>query len=525
MKKNVLFFTTLTLTLGLFFLSACSKRKEHINQVRFRLPSDPPTIDWTLATDNVSKEIISPIHIGLVSHNSNSEITGELAEKWEISPDGKTYTFTLRPNLKWSDGEALTAEHFVDSWERLLNPATASEYSYFIFDVLGAEDYQSGKLKDFSKVGVKAPTPNTLVVTLRAASSYWVHVPAFWITYPIRKDVIAKHGDKWTDPANIVSAGPYKLTTFERDSRAVLEKNQHYYDQAALEPMPDSLVFRVIKDDTTAVALFNSGDIDVVRDLPPFQVPSLSKRPEFHSTPFLRGYYYGFNLKKGATQDINVRLAMAHAIDRTELEKVLGPMVKAAKYWNQPGLLGHDPNIGLDFNLEKAKEYLAKVKNPSKQVFEIWFDQKETNKLVAENIQAQLRKNLGIDVKLSSQEWKVYLQTLKSDTPAIWRLGWGADYPDPNNFLDLFTCTSGNNYTGFCNKKYDSLIIEAATETDLSKRASMYQEAEKILLEQDVAIVPLFSQTNMHLVSKKIQNFVINSMGDYEYNAIRLQAR
>ncbi len=518
---------TLTMRLKIIFATllltaaACTKKTARNDELRFRLPTDPPSIDWTMATDNISKEVISAIHEGLIEMNGDGKAENAMAESYSLSPDGKTYTFKLRDGIKWSDGKVVTAQHFVDSWERLLNPKTASEYAYFLFDLVNAEDYQKGAVKDFAQVGVKATDARTLTVTLRTPVAYWIYVPSFWVTFPLRKDVVDAKGDKWTDPENIVTAGPYLLKKFERDSRIALERNPNYYRQDVATQLVPKLEFRIVKDDATAVSLFNNGDLDVVRDLPPIQIQSLSKRPEFLASPFLRGYYIGLNKRDPTVADVKIRKALAHAIDRNELKQVLGALITPAKAWNQPGLLGYNPERGLDFNIELAKKYWNEAKTKP-TTLEFWYDQRDLNKIVAENLQNQWKKNLGVEVRLTSQEWKVYLKTLDNKAPALWRLGWGADYPDPDTFLNLFKCQGGNNKTGFCDKTYDDLVTRAAAGTNEAERAKLYDQAEKIVLEDEVAIIPLFNQTNMHLVSAKVQGFKVNNMGDVQLKLLRV---
>ena len=514
----------LTLLLALGSAAACTKKKEPADTLRMRLPTDPPTFDWTLATDNISKEVIAQIHEGLVQQDENAKIQPALAESWAVSKDGKTYTFTLRQGLKWSDGQPLVAQHFVDGWERLLNPKTAAEYAYFLFDIVNASEYQAGKESDFAKVGVKATDDRTLVVQLKSPVAYWIQVPTFWVTFPLRKDVVAKFGDKWTEPGKIVTAGPYVVTAWERDSRIEATKNPNYYDAGAHPTMPNKIEFRVVKEDTTAITLFDGKQLDIVRDLPPAQINALAQRPEFVSSPYYRGFYVGFNIKDPLVSDVKIRRALGMAIDRELIGKLLPKMATPDSSWIPPGLLGYKTERGVKFNAADAKKLWDSIPNkPSKLDF--WYDQREINKLVAENLQNQWKVNLGIDVTLQTQEWKVYLKTLRAKAPAVWRMGWGADYPDPDTFMNLFKCDSGNNFTGLCSKKYDELVSKAAASSDEAARAVDYDTAQKILLEEEVAIIPLFTVTNMHMVSPRVAGFKVNPMNDFYMKNLQLNAR
>lgn len=509
--------SVLTLTLA---FAGCTAKKAPESRIRMRLPTEPPTLDWHLATDNVSKEIIFNIQQGLLKHDESTNPVPALAESYEVSSDGTVYTFKIRPDAKWSDGKDLVAQDFVDGWERVLNPKTASEYAYFLFDLKNGQEYQSGKVNDFAQVGAKATDAKTLVVTLKGPTAYWPHIPTFWISFPIRKDVVAKNGDRWTDVEHIVSSGPYKVKERQRDSKIVLELNPNHYDKA--EGRIKEVEFRIVKDDSVAVSLFETGDLDIVRNLPPSQLRTLAKTPEFRSSPYLRMTYFGFNTQDPSVSDPKVRRALALAVDRSEIEKLLTPMAKPTAVWIPTDLAGSDSERGIQGDEAAAKKLWSEIKNPPKEL-EVWFDQNETYKLVAENLQNQWSRKLGLTVKLSSQEWKVYLKQLSTKAPAIYRLGWGADYPDPATFMDLFTCRSGNNFTKFCNAAYDKAIQEAGISSDMAARQKLYSEAQKIFLEDAVAIIPLFQEQSLHLVSQRVANFKADLIGDFFFERLRFK--
>ncbi len=514
-KNSILLFCFILIT-------ACTggNNKDISHRIRMRLPTEPPTLDWHLSTDNVSKEVINNLQIGLLGHNSETKVEAALAESWTTSADLTEHTFKLRQDAVWSDGVPLEAQHFVDGWERALSPKTASEYAYFLFDVKNAEEYQSGKLTDFSKVGIQALDKHTLKVTLKGPVSYWLHIPTFWTTYPIRKDVLAKHGERWTEPENIVTLGPYLLKERQRDSKIVLVKNEKFF--GAKEVTIPEVEFRIVKDDSVAVSLFDTGDLDIVRTLPPTQLRSLAQLPEFKQSPYLRLTYFGFNIKDPTVKDPKVREALVKAIDREELVSLLRPMVQATKSWIPLDLDGSSPEAGISTDIEGAKKIWAGIKNPPKKIA-LWFDQNETYKLVAENLQAQWKKNLGVEIELSSQEWKVYLKQLDSKAPAIWRLGWGADYPDPDTFMGMFKCNSGNNKTGFCSAKFDELVTKASQVADMAERTKLYTEAQKIFLEQEIAMIPLFQEQSLHLVSQRVEGFKVDLIGDFLFKRLRLK--
>lgn len=507
MRKT--FFILFTLV---FAIISCSKSEKHDKTFRFVIVSEPPTLDWSLATENVSADILANIMEGLVIFNHDLKPQPAMAEKWEISEDGKRYTFHLRENIKWSDGKPVTANDFYYSWQRLLEPKTAAEYAYFLFDVKGAQEFNSGKLKDFSQVGIKALDDRTFQVDLTRPASYFINVPTFWVTFPLRKDIVEKYGTKWTDPGNIVTAGPFLLSDWKHDSKLLLTRNPNYYGTPAKSERIEALI---INEDVTAISLFETDKVQLIRRIPPLELQRFKNKPEYINYPYLRGYYYGFNIQKPPFDNLKVRKAFGHAIDRAQIVSILKGGQIPATSWVPMGMFGFEPNIGLPYDPAKAKQLLAEAGYPGGKglpPITLQFDSRDDNKLVAEKIQSLWRENLGVEVKMENSEWKVYLKLLQNDTPQVWRLGWGADYPDPNNFLNLFTSYSGNNNTHWKNKEYDSLIEQGAAEFDLEKRKDIYKNAQKLLTETDVPIIPLFDEAQNILLKSYIKGFQPNAM-------------
>ncbi len=489
-------------------LSALGAKQEF----NMRIQSEPPTLDWSLATDNVSITLLQNLMEGLAGYDSKLQPKPALAAKWEVSKDGKTYTYTLKNNVLWSDGVPLTAQHFWDSWERMLNPKTASEYAYFLFDVVGAKDYSEGKLKDSSKLGFKVVDPKTFAVTLNKRAAYFPTIPTFTVTYPIRKDIIEKFGNKWTSPGNMAVVGPFLLTDWKHDSKVTLTANPKYYGG---KPKLDTITAYIVSEDTTAINMFESGKLQYVSRLPPVEIERLKASPAYRNGPFLRGYYYGFNITKKPFDDVRVRRAFAHAIDRTQITSLLKGGQIPTTSWVPKGMPGYEPKVGLGFDLSKAQKLLAEAGFPGGKGFPnitFMFDTRDDHKLIAERLQAMWKKNLGVDLKAQNEDWKVYLNRLKADVPAMFRLGWGADYPDPDNFLALFTSYSGNNYTQWKSKEYDKLIEQAASEASMPKRLALYHKAQVLLTEQDAVIIPLFVDALNVLISPTVKNLSLNAL-------------
>ena len=482
-------------------------------EFNLRIFSEPPTLDWNLATDNVSATLLQNLMEGLASYeDAKLEPKGALATKWDVSKDGKTYTYHLRAGVQWSDGVPLTAQHFWDSWERALNPKTGSEYAYFLFDVTGAKDYNEGKLKDSSKLGMKVVDSQTFEVTLDKNASYFPHIPTFTVTYPIRKDLIAKFGNKWTDPKNLAVVGPFTLSEWKHDSKVTLAANPKYWGG---RPKLDTVNAYVVNEDTTAINMFESGKLQYVSRLPPVEIERLKASPAYRNGPFLRGYYYGFNTAKKPFNDVRVRQAFAYAVERTQITTMLKGGQMPIASWIPKGMFGFEKKVGLEFDLAKAKKLLSDAGYPEGKDFPpvtFLFDTRDDHKMIAERLQAMWKKNLGVDLKAQNEEWKVYLNRLKADVPQMFRLGWGADYPDPDNFMELFTSVSGNNYTQWKSAEFDKLVAAAAAESAKPKRLALYNKAQTLLLEKDTVIIPLFVDALNVLVSPTVQNLKLNAM-------------
>lgn len=512
-KKNRLFLLVVILALiGLFFVLKKSEPPSEEADFRFQITADPPSLDWSLATDHVSADILFNLMEGLVQYDEELNPIPALAERWEISPDGKQYTFHLRKGVLWSDGKPLTAHDFVSSWERLLNPKTASDYAYFLYDIVSAKEYNSSKLTDFKQVGVHAKDDQTLIVNLWHPASYFITIPAFWVTFPQRKDVIEKYGDKWATPEHIVILGPFRLQAWQHDYKVVLEANPLYYGK---KPKIKTATAYVVNEDSTALSLYETNKLELLRRIPSVVISKYKDKPDYINAPYLRGYYYGFHTRKKPFDDIRVRKAFALAIDRTQFPTILGGGQIPLYSWVPKGMLGYAENIGLKYDPETARKLLAEAGYPNGKNFPkvvMAYDTRDDNKVIAENLESQWKGTLGVEVDIENSEWKVHLKMLETDPPHLWRLGWGADFPDPDNFLNLFTSYSGNNFTHWAHPGYDKLIETAAKEPNPQKRVVNYNEAQKILTEQEHPIIPLFMEAQNLLLKPYVKGFRPNAM-------------
>ncbi|MEW6681529.1 MAG: peptide ABC transporter substrate-binding protein [Nitrospirota bacterium] len=494
------------------------------NTFRLVLSNEPPTLDWSLATDSVSITVIENLMDGLTRFDHDLRPVPAVASSWDVSDDGRRYLFHLRPDVTWSDGAPVTADQFEYAWKRLLDPKTAAQYAYFLYPVANARAYNTGKNADPSSVGVKARSATELEVILEQPLVYFPSLTTFMVTFPQRRELIERYGDQWTEPGHLVTNGPFRLDEWWHEYRLVLSANPRYYGG---KPRIDRVKMYVVNERTTELTLYETGDLDYAQ-LPPESIPTFEGTPEHRRVPILRGYYVGFNVTKPPFTDPRVRQAFALAIDRDELPKILRGGERAANSWVPPGMPGYEPDVGLRYDPQRARRLLAEAGFPKGKglpVIEYVYNTGPINTLIAENLQAQWKRTLDIDVRLDNLEWKVYLKRLDQDAPAMFRLGWGADYPDPDNFLALFTADSGNNHSRWANAKYDALVAQAASEPDPGRRLAMYREAQRILTEQDVPIIPLFTHVNNVLVKPWVRGFDLNAMEILSLQGVSMGAR
>ncbi len=494
--------------------------------LRVNLETEPPTLDWNKSTDTVSSQILVNVMEGLVEYDiydPKMALIPALASKWESSDNSKKWKFTLRQDVKWTDGVPFTAQHLVDSWKRLLDPATASDYAYFLFVIKNAQAFNQGKIKDFKEVGVKITAPNIIEVELEKSVSYFPHLTAHASTYPIRLDVIEKFGNTWTAPDHIQTLGAFTLKNWQHDKMVLMERNENYY---GVKPMLKYVVGYIIHEVGTAIDMFDAGNLDGEDRIPSGEVKVLAKRPQYHVMPSLLTQYYGINVTRPPMDNPLVRQAISYAIDRKQVTSVLAGGQVPLTSWIPDGVFGYDEKIGIHFDPVKAKELLKKAGySETKPVpkIEIEFNTNEDLQRVAENIQAQLKTNLGLNIEVKNQEWKSFLNELKTDAPQIYRFGWMGDYPDPDNFMNLMTSYSDNNHTKWKNKDYDHLVETAAGEGDPTKRKALYDEAQKILVEKDVCVLPLYIGVSQYMIADRVSKYPQNVLQRKLYKGVILK--
>lgn len=483
--------------------------------LRWNLGSDPKTIDPQLNSASDGGHIINNTFEGLM-REVNGKLQPAMAESYEVSDDGLTYTFKLR-DAKWSDGKPVTAHDFEYAWKRALNPETGSEYAFQMFYIKGGQEYFEGKGK-VEDVAVKALDDKTLEVTLNAPTPYFLNLTSFYTYMPARKDVVEKDPEGWAkNPELAVSNGPFKLAEYSTGDKIVLVKNENYWNVDAVKL--DKIVASMIVDQSTQLTAYESGELDAIDEVPTQEIPRLlAEEPTFQILPLLGTYYYIFNVDKEPTNDVRVRKALALAIDRKAItEQVTKGGQKPATGYVPEGLFLSDGrefrevagDYGIDPNkaqVEEARKLLAEAGYPNGEGFptlELVYNTSENHKAIAEAIQEMWKQNLGINVTLTNQEWAVFQDTRHQGNFSIARAGWLADYADPMTFLDMWTSYSGNNDAQWrwqkyesdtklnpSNKKFDELIEKSKTITG-AERDKTLLEAEKIMMDEMI-VMPIY---------------------------------
>ena len=480
--------------------------------------AEPPSLDPGLATDTTSSNVLLNIMDPLVRLNPDTlEAVPSLAESWDVSSDGKTVTFHLRQDGKWTNGDPVTASDFVYSWKRTLSPELAADYAYQLYGIVGAQEYNACQkncdaLAD--KVGVSAPDDYTLVVKLTSPQPWFIQQASHHSFLAVNQSAVEQFGDKWTEPENIVTDGPFKLAKWEHDAEIDLVKNDAWRDAAdvSLTSVPG----KIIVDGTTRVQAFESGEIDALDGggLPPDEIARLKDTPEYESYPALGTYYYGFNIKN--ISDIHERRALSLAVNRQEIiDQIAQADQIPATGMSPEGISGFDtinpdsPWTPAAGDLTQAKDELSQAASPKMDI-NLFFNDSPGHKEIATAVQAQW-KELGINTTLKQQEWAQYLEFLgppPNDAVDVYRLGWIYDYPDAINGLDLWTCDSGNNNTNYCDKSYDDLVAQARQTPDDSARYDIYAQLEDKLFGQDGAlpIIPIYWYTYVQQERPSVQD-------------------
>ena len=493
------------------------------------------TTDPHIATGLPEHHVITSIFEGLVTKNPYTlEPEPGLAESWDISSDGLTYTFYLRENALWSNGDLITAEDFRWSWERALTPELAAQNSYMLYPILNAEAFNTGEISDFSQVGIKVISDLVLEVQLRAPTPFFLQLMDHYITYPVHRETVESFGlytdnlSRWSREGNIVSNGPFELTEWQVNSHVRVEKRENYWDADTVKL--NAIVFYPTENLITEERMFRDGLLHRTEEVPLDKVPVyLAEDPDsIVIAPYLSSYFYLINTTREPFNDVNVRRALSMAVDRDLLnETVLENIMQPAYFLTPPGTIGYEPPVTFGYDPEQARALLADAGYPNGEgfpTFEILYNTQENHRKIAIAIQEMWREQLNINVSIVNQEWQVYLESVDNMNYDVARRGWVGDYVDPNTYLDMYITGGGNNNVGFSNPRYDEIVIdEAPLKLDNKERFALYREAETILMNE-MPIIPIYIYQTKNLKSPDIKGAPSNIMDHYNWKYIYLEA-
>jgi oligopeptide transport system substrate-binding protein len=484
--------------------------------------AEPETLDPHKSTGVTEANLIYDLLEGLLVFSPDGQPVPGVAEKWDISDDGKVYTFHLRANAKWSNGDPVTSEDFVYSLRRAVDPVTASDYAPILAPILNAEDIVASK-SPTDKLGVEAVDPQTLKITLKAPTPYFLGLLVHHISWPVHKATVEKFGDEWTRPGNSVTNGPYTITEWVPQSKIVMTKNTNFHDAANVKI--DTVVSYPTEDINEEFKRFQAGELDYTYTIPTDQIKWAAENmpKEYKNGPYFGTYYYVVNLtKEPVGTDVKLRKALALAIDRQILtDKITQGGEVPAYAWVPPGVPGYDAQSTDFANMTQAerdaeaKKLLAEAGygdgNPLK--IEILYNTSERHQKIAVAIASMWKKTLGVEATMTNQEWKVYLDTRDQKNFQVARAAWIGDYMDASNFLDLFLSNAGErNDAGYNNPKFDELMAAAAVNPDAAARQDQLEEAEKVFLA-DLPLIPIYHYRDVKMVSTKVHGYVDNVMG------------
>ena len=491
------------------------------NNLVVQLGPDPETMDPALNSAIDASNMIMHLFEPLLNIDKDNNVIGGMAENWEVSEDGLTYTFHLRDGLKWSDGSEFTAEDFVYTFKRMADPMTAAPYGHDLLCMIkGYDEAENGNV---DALAVSAPDAQTFVVELSYPCVYFDKICAFAALSPVNQATIEANDESWAiDPATYVCNGPMKIKEWVPGSHILMERNENYWNAEAVTA--DTIKFVLMEDMNAAYSAYKTGEVMFSRDVPTEEIPNLREDPEFHVAPILGTYYVSLNLEREYFQDPKVRQALSLALDRQYIaDTIMQGTYSPAVNFVGPGV--SDAEAGSSFqettiaeygeffhvddfegDLAKAKELLADAGYPDGEGFpmiEYMTNDAGYNKPLAEYLQSAWGE-LGINTDIKIIEWASFTQTRRNGDYYIARNGWVYDYDDPSNMLNLFESTNGNNDGRYNNPEYDALIASARETVDKAEHYSLLHEAEQLLLN-DMGMIPIAYNNDFWLQKPELQ--------------------
>jgi len=523
------FFRLLLGSFAITLLASCTGGESNVESgnrdgiFHFGNGSEPQGLDPHVVTGVPENHILRALFEGLAVKNPYTlEPEPGVASSWDISEDGRVITFHINPEAVWSNGEPMTANDYVWSWQRLLTPTLGAEYAYMLFPVKNAEAFNKGKIVDFNEVGVKALDDSTLQVTLNERTPYFLQLMDHYSTFAVHQPTIEKFGSAtdrytpWTRVENMVSNGAFRLKSWQLNRRIELQKSATYWDRDKVRL--NGIVYYPTENVVSEERMFRVGQLHYTGSVPLGKIPVYQAMEDspYVQAPYIGTYYYLLNTRRAPTDNLNVRRALSMAVDRDKLNKTVLKGTNVSAYSiTPPDTLGYYPPRLFSYDVEEAQKLLAEAGYPNGEGWpglELTYNTSEDHRKIAVALQQMWKDNLNIEVTLTNQEWKVYLDSLTNMHFQIARRGWIGDYVDPNNFLDLFISGGGNNNTGFADPAYDEMILrEAPQAATKEERFAIFKKAETLLMEQ-MPIIPIFTYTSKHLIHPSVNGLPPNLM-------------
>ena len=479
----------------------------------YRFLDQYPTLDPQLVEETSGSHIGRQIFEGLMTQDAQGEVIPGVATGFEANEDNTEFTFTLRDDAVWSDGEPVTAQDFVYAWQRAIDPATASEYAWFVelASIENASAILAGEMEP-SELGVEAVDDHTLEVTLTEPTPYFPSMTTFSTFMPARQDVIEEHGDAWTNPGNIVTNGAYTLAEAVPNEYTRVVKSDTYWD--AEDTVIEEATFHVINDENQALTRYLAGELDMVEPLPAGRFPELKDEypDQATSVPNLCSYYYGINLRDGAKeelQDPRVRRALSLAVDRGVIvDQILQGGQSPAYNFAHEATAGFEvPEIDYADMTQAERDEQAKALMEEAGVedleLDLIYNTSESHKQIATVVSQMWKQKLGVDTNLSNYEWQTYLDIRREGQFDVARGAWCGDYNEASTFLDLMTANNANNDPKYANPEYDALLDEARVAED---PLPIYQEAEQ-MLARDMPIIPIYHYANVFMLDPDVKGW------------------
>lgn len=492
-------------------------------ELNLNIKSEPPSLHPGTSSDTTSSAVLDQVFEGLTRINLEGEPEEAMAESIDVSEDGLTYTFKIREDANWSNGDPVTAEDFEYAWKWVLDPESAdTDYSYQLYYIKGAEDAKEngGSLDD---VGITVEDEKTLVVELAQPTDYFLELTAFHTYYPLNKEVV-EGNDKWALDASedYVTNGPFTLDAWEHKDRIILGKNEDYWDADTVKL--ETITMHMIDEESTALSMYENDELDWVGDpvdaIPLAAIPTMKDAGELHISDRAGLYYYTLNTEDEVLGNANIRKALALSVNRQGIvDNVTKSEEKPAMALVPPSMFEeNEEGYFKDNDLDSAKEYLEKgleeLGLDKLPAIKLSYNTDEGHEAIAQAVQDMWNKNLDLDVELNNEEWNVYLDSLGEGNYEIGRIGWIADFNDAINFLEIFETVGGNNYTNWENDDFKALLKDSRTELDSDKRQEILKEAEELFMDE-LPIVPIYFYTNAYATKDNVKGIEALPVGGF----------